>query len=624
VAEPHRITTAPSAEERAAVDEVLGPPASSWEGGLERTAADHRVARVGEDRRTMLLPALHALQRAAGWISEGGLGYVCERLQVPPAEAYGVATFYAMFSVEPRPPHVLHVCDDLACRVNGAGALVTHLEGSVGPEGSPTTGGGATWHRSPCIGMCELAPAVLVQTSGAGTEDLAFGRAAPETIDPFLGPVPSGRFVYGGGASSAPQTVPGGSRDGLRLLARVGLVDPGSIGDYKAHGGYAALRRTIDLGPAATIREVTDAKLLGRGGAAFPTGVKWKAVAEQPVRPHYVVANADESEPGTFKDRVVLEEDPFALLEALTIAGFATGAERGLVYLRGEYPRAARHLEQAIEEARRHGYLGADVMGAGFRFDVELRCGAGAYICGEETALFNSIEGRRGEPRNKPPFPVTHGVYGRPTAINNVETLLNVLPVLTLGAETYASVGTADSTGTRLFCLSGQVARPGVYEAPHGLTVREAIALAGGMRDGGVPAAVLLGGAAGGFVGPDRLDVRLTFEDARAGGYTLGSGVVMAFDAGVDLGDLVLRIARFFRDESCGQCVPCRVGTVRQEEALHRLATGRTLGSRDEELALLRDVAQVMRDASICGLGQTAANAVQSAVEAFGVFGDAR
>ncbi|MGE5227350.1 MAG: NAD(P)H-dependent oxidoreductase subunit E [Planctomycetaceae bacterium] len=621
--ELHLMAAAPTAEERAAVDDVLGPPGSSWEGRPERSATDHRVARAGEDRRTLLLPALHALRRAAGWISEGGLGYVCERLQVPPAEAYGVATFYALFSVEPRPARVLHVCDDLACRVNGAGELVAHLEGAVGPERTPTADGGATWHRSPCIGMCELAPAVLVQTSGPQTQDLAFGRADPATIAPFLAPAPAGWAVDVGGASSAPQAAPGASRDGLRLLARVGLVDPGSIGDYKAHGGYAALRRAVGLGPAATIREVADAKLLGRGGAAFPTGVKWKAVAEQPVRPHYVVANADESEPGTFKDRVLLEEDPFALLEALTIAGFATGAEHGFVYLRGEYPRAARHLQQAIEEARRHGYLGEDVMGAGFGFDVELRCGAGAYICGEETALFNSLEGRRGEPRNKPPFPVTNGVFGKPTAINNVETLLNVLPVLALGAEAYASAGTAESTGTRLFCLSGHVARPGVYEAPHGITVREAIALAGGMRAGG-PAAVLLGGAAGGFLAPDQLDARLTFEDARAGGYTLGSGVVMAFDDTVDLGDLVLRIARFFRDESCGQCVPCRVGTVRQEEALHRLAAGRALGSREDELALLRDVAQVMRDASICGLGQTAANAVQSAIAAFGVFDGGR
>jgi NADH-quinone oxidoreductase subunit F len=348
--------------------------------------------------------------------------------------------------------------------------------------------------------------------------------------------------------------------------------------------------------------------------------VKWKAVSEQPVQPHYVICNADESEPGTFKDRVLMESDPFSVIEALTIAGFATGAERGVLYIRGEYPLATERLEHAIAEARRHGYLGDDVMEHGFRFDIELRRGAGAYICGEETALFNSIEGKRGEPRNKPPFPVTHGVFGKPTAINNVETLVNVLPIMELGAETYAAIGTEGSTGPRLFCLSGHVERPGVYEHPHGITLGDAIDAAGGVRGGKGLKAVLLGGAAGGFVGPDRLDARLTFEDARAGGYTLGSGVVMVFDDDTDLVDLCLRIARFFRDESCGQCVPCRVGTVRQEEALHRLVSGRTLGTPADELALLQDIGAVMRDASICGLGQTAASAIQSAVAAFGLF----
>ena len=409
-----------------------------------------------------------------------------------------------------------------------------------------------------------------------------------------------------------------------RLLRRCGAVDPRSIDDYRAHGGYAALRRAMELGPESTVQEISDAKLLGRGGAAFPTGVKWKAVAEQSVHPHYVICNADESEPGTFKDRVVMESDPFAVIEALTIAGFATGAEKGFLYIRGEYPLATERLQHAIAEARRHGFLGDDVMERGIVFDIELRRGAGAYICGEETALFNSIEGKRGEPRNKPPFPVTHGVFGKPTAINNVETLLNVLPILELGTEAYAALGTEGSTGSRLFCLSGHVERPGVYEHPHGVTLGGAIAAAGGVRGGKALKAVLLGGAAGGFVGPERLDARLTFEDAREGGYTLGSGVVMVLDEDTDLVDLCLRIARFFRDESCGQCVPCRVGTVRQEEALHRLVAGRPIGSAADELALLEDVGQVMRDASICGLGQTAANAVRSAIDTFGLFaGDA-
>jgi NADH-quinone oxidoreductase subunit F len=340
--------------------------------------------------------------------------------------------------------------------------------------------------------------------------------------------------------------------------------------------------------------------------------VKWDGVARAPERPHYLVCNADESEPGTFKDRVLMEGDPFGLIEAMTIAGYATGCERGYLYIRGEYPLATRRLQRAIGAAHARGYLGADVLGAGFAFDVELRRGAGAYICGEETALLNSIEGHRGEPRNKPPFPSVSGLFGKPTVINNVETLYNVLEVLTVGGPAFASIGEQRSTGTKLFCVAGAVRAPGVYEVDFGTTLRELLTLAGGVR--GELSAVLLGGAAGGFVPPDRLDVPLTLEGTREIGATLGSGVVFAVDTTADVAAMLRRIAAFFRDESCGQCVPCRVGTVRQEEALARLARGAPLGSRDTELALLDDLARVMQDASICGLGQTAPAAVQSAL----------
>jgi NADH-quinone oxidoreductase subunit F len=463
--------------------------------------------------------------------------------------------------------------------------------------------------------MCEQAPAVFAQR--AGRSEVAVGEATRVTVDAIV--APDSTVVCAGGVG-APQAIDPASREALRLLRRLGVVDPTSIDDYRAHGGYDALRTALEMGPDAVLAAVTDAKLLGRGGAAFPTGVKWRAVAEQPATPRYVIANADESEPGTFKDRVVMEGDPFALVEALTIAGLATGSEQGFIYLRGEYPLAYERLGGALEQARAAELLGDDVMGLGRRFDVELRRGAGAYICGEETALFNSIEGKRGEPRNKPPFPVTHGLFGKPTAINNVETLVNVLEILRIGVPAYTAIGTEGSTGPRLFCVSGCVERPGVYEHEHGVTLRETIEAAGGVRGGKPLKAVLLGGAAGGFVGRDMLDVRLTFEDAREGGYTLGSGVVMVFDEDADLVDACLRIARFFRHESCGQCVPCRVGTVRQEEALHRLVTGRTIGSRRDELALLGEIAGVMRDASICGLGATAANAIQSAIGRLGVF----
>ena len=368
------------------------------------------------------------------------------------------------------------------------------------------------------------------------------------------------------------------------------------------------------------LRELADSGLVGRGGAAFPAGRKWSAVAAQPTRPKYVVANADESEPGTFKDRIVVEGDPFSLLEAMAIAGYTVGAEHGYVYLRGEYPVAKQRLATAIEAAYARGLLGQDVMGFGFRFDVDLRIGAGAYICGEETALFNSLEGFRGEPRSKPPFPVEVGLFGKPTLINNVETLVNVLPIVLGGGAAFAAVGDGASTGTKLFCVSGHVERPGLYEVPFGTTLRQLLERAGGVAGGRELRAVLTGGAAGAFLTPRELDTPLTFEGLRAAGATLGSGVLVALDDTVDLPAVLARIAAFFRHESCGQCVPCRVGAQRQLEALDRLAAPGADIAR--ELGLLADLDAVMTDASICGLGQTAASAVRSALVKLRPYGD--
>ena len=647
----------PTDAERAAVDGLLGPAPSGWEGG-ERDAADLRWARGGHearDRRDLLLPALHAVNDRVGWLSEGALDYICRRLTVPPAEAYGVATFYAMFSVRPRPATVLHVCTDIACAARGAKPLTDAVTSRLGPAGRPA--GGAVWQESPCLGLCERAPAALVIRAGEGSDSVEDTGAEPQGRSPGGGqeaeppesPAPEARGAGAGkgrvrgtptAAVVAPATpdalllavrdpgraapepppvaaVPQAGRPGLVLLRRVGTADPADLDDYRGHGGYTALRNAFALGPAGVIREVTDSGLLGRGGAAFPTGRKWQATASQPVRTRYLVCNADESEPGTFKDRVLMEGDPYALIEAMTIAGYAVGAHRGYLYLRGEYPRALARLTHAAERARTRGLLGDDVLGHGYAFDIEIRRGAGAYICGEETAIFNSIEGHRGEPRTKPPFPVEQGLFGKPTAVNNVETLVNVLPVLEHGAAAYAATGTPSSTGTKLFCVAGTVGRPGVFEVPFGATLRDLLDLAGGVPPG--LRAVLLGGAAGGFLRPDELDVPLTFEGARAAGATLGSGVVLVLDDTVDLPRILIRVAEFFRDESCGQCVPCRVGTVRQEEALHRIADQRGAAAA-ADVALLREVGQVMRDASICGLGQTAWNAVESAIDRLGAY----
>jgi len=587
----------PTADERDAVDAFLGPSLETWAGdGNGHSAHGGHAAR---SQRHMLLPTLHALHERAGWISPGGLNYVARRLTVPPADVYGVATFYALFSVDERPPRVVHVCDDVACRCAGSEALIAQL----GPEGEDV--GGATWLRSPCLGQCDRAPAALLTEAGDAPVERELTNVDADGVTAIMA-----------GATPPPPpstTPPQAGQPGLRLLGRIGAVDPESLDDYRAHGGYDALRRALELGPEGVIREVTDSKIVGRGGAAFPMGRKWDAVARQPRRPHYLICNADESEPGTFKDRVLMEGDPFAVVEAMTIAAYATGCERGYIYLRGEYPLAQARLENAIAQARDRGFLGSD-----FAFEIEVRKGAGAYICGEETAIFGSIEGYRGEPRNKPPFPVVEGLFRSPTVVNNVETLVNVLDIVLEGGPAFAQVGTERSTGPKLFCVAGAVERPGTYEVPFGTTLRELLELAGGVAPG--LRTVLLGGAAGTFVTPDDLDLRLTFEDARELGTTLGSGVVLAIDDTIDLGRLLMVIAAFFRDESCGQCVPCRVGTVRQEEALARLVSGRTRGSAQDELALIAEIGQAMRDASICGLGQTASSAIESAIEHLGVF----
>jgi NADH-quinone oxidoreductase subunit F len=611
------IQAEPTADERAAVDAVLGSPRSAWDGGTREGGRDAHVAHVGgrdtRQQRHQLLPALQALQSRIGWISEGGLGYVCDRLNVPPADAWGVATFYALLATSPRPRRVVHVCDDIACKCRGADAVIRALESTVGPalrhepEGSHiTTGDGAVWMRSPCLGMCDQAPAAFVTDAGERPRERSLGHV---TVDHLAN-------LVGGADPGIPTDKPTGQQpvEGLRLLRRVGRIDPTSLEAYRSTGGYAALSRAFEIGSEAVIAEVVASRLVGRGGAAFPTGRKWDAVRTQPVYPHFLVCNADESEPGTFKDRVLMEGDPYAVVEAMTIAAFAAGCTQGYLYVRGEYPLAWDRMQHAIATARRHDLLGADILGRGVSFDIEVRRGAGAYICGEETALFESIEGKRGEPRSKPPFPVNVGLFGQPTVVNNVETLVNIPAIVLEGGAAFVKVGTPQSTGTRLFCVSGCVQQPGLYEAQYGTTLREVIDMAGGLRPGATLRAVLLGGAAGTFVRPDELDLKLTHEDTRAARTTLGSGVVMVVDDTIDLQDLILRIAAFFRDESCGQCVPCRVGTVRQEEALHRIARNRVRGSLATELALLDEVGVAMRDASICGLGQTAYAAVESAI----------
>ncbi len=618
-------------EERSAVDGELGAPASSWQGGVRRSA-DTRAAYNGDShgQRHRLLPVLHAIQNRIGWISPGALNYVASRLDVAPAEVHGVASFYGMFAMTARPKVVAHVCDDIACVTRGSDKTCEELTNMFGPAGTAFEEGRAIWLRSQCLGLCERAPAALIHAAGENHRERVLAPASAVATRSLVEDALQGRLPDEPDelnlAASVPQAVTNGGSSQLRLLRRVGQ-NATSLAEYERLGGYLGLRKAIELGPEGTLREISASKLLGRGGAAFPTAKKWEALFLQRSllehdarRSHFFICNADESEPGTFKDRVLMEGDPFALLEGMAIGAFVTGATQGYIYLRGEYPLAAERMRHAIAAAVEQGFLGEHILGGEWRFNVEIRRGAGAYICGEETALFNSIEGYRGEPRNKPPFPTQAGLFRQPTAVNNVETLANVPGILRDGGAAYAKLGTENSAGTRLFCLCGHVARPGVYELAMGATLRQLIDVAGGVAGSGRLQAVLLGGAAGAFVSPKELDVPLTFEGTRAIGATLGSGVVMLFDDTVDLRQILLRIANFFHHETCGQCVPCRVGVERQRETLQRLVQGAPRGSVAQDVALLGEMGQAMRDASICGLGQTASTALESALQRWSLF----
>ena len=547
-------------------------------------------------RRTLLLPVLHALRDEVGYISEGAVQEISEQMEVPRADIYGVASFYALLPTELQPPKTVHVCVDMACRFAGGERLLEEVQSEV-------DAGEVAVHESPCLGQCENAPSVYIEKTGESRSSIT--DATRQNVIELLNSASSQTQAE----DSSTSTLRAYSIGEPRLLRRIIDAAPPTLEGY---GDFLALKAALENSREWVLESIEASQLRGRGGAAFPAAVKWRAVAEARETVRYVVANADESEPGTFKDRLLMENDPFALIEAMVIAGYATGAQKGYIYVRDEYPLACARIEQACLEAEAAGLLGENPAGGDFSFHIELRRGAGAYICGEETALFNSIEGYRGEPRNKPPFPTESGLFGKPTLVNNVETFANIPLILNEGAEAFAQIGTEQSRGTRLFCVSGGCEHPGTYEAPLGTLLSDLLKAAGAADN----PRVLLGGAAGAFTPQDQQDVPLSFEHTTAASLTLGSGAVIVIDPKADMGDLLGRITDFFADESCGQCVPCRVGTVRQQESVARLRTnGHNASELDipSELALLDDLDAVMTDASICGLGQTAASALRSA-----------
>jgi NADH-quinone oxidoreductase subunit F len=544
--------------------------------------------------RTYLLPLLHEAQSIYGYLPEAVLIAIGHTLHVPLADIHGVVEFYTMFYDEPVGKRMVRICTDPSCAIAGAEQVLVascRHAGSIHP-GETSADGSVTVERATCLGLCDQAPGALV-------DEMAFRSV---TVDD----VPA---LFDAAAEPSHLRVTGEPRI---LTRNINVVAATDLAAQRAAGAFAALEKALtELTPEQVIDEVKASGLVGRGGAAFPTGNKWQFTRGAQFEPKYVVCNADESEPGTFKDRVLMEGDPFRVLEGMMLCGYAIGAQKGYLFIRGEYPQATRILQTAIDALHAAGLLGEKILGSTFSFDIEIRRGAGAYICGEETALFEAIEGKRGFPRLKPPFPTTHGLFMKPTAVNNVETLAAVPDIIVQGGAWFRQWGTQDSAGMKLFCVSGHVQTPGVVEVPFGVTVRHLIEQhCGGFV--GTPQAILMGGAAGGFLTPEQLDTPLTFEDLRNLGAPVGSGVLMVFNETVDLRDVLRGLAHFFAHESCGKCYPCQLGTQRQVEILDRVVLRDT---QPGDFIALLDIGATMTEASICGLGQTASAAVMSALK---------
>lgn len=541
-------------------------------------------------RQDALLEVLNTAQQTFGYLAEELLVYVSERLEVPLSQVYGVATFYHMFTLQPTGDHHCFICTDPACHIAGGENVLTAAERYAAAQTERTI----TVERATCLGLCDQAPAAL-------DNQQAYVDLQAEAIEAlFAGQAPRPRLQVSGEP---------------RIMTRlIGTVAPTDLAAHRAQGTFTALEEALTtLTPTAVIEAVKASGLSGRGGAGFPTGLKWEFTRQAAGSPKYVVCNFDESEPGTFKDRVLMQGDPFRVLEGMMLAAYAIGAAQGYIFIRGEYPEATQLLQQAIDTLYAANLLGAGILGTDFAFDVEIRRGAGAYICGEETALFEAIEGKRGYPRTKPPYPTTHGLFGKPTAINNVETLAIVPDLVRNGGEWLRQWGTEQSIGVKLFCLSGHVQQAGIVEAPYGITVRELVERFGGGFLG-EPQAILLGGAAGGLLHPDNFDVPLTNEDLKPLGAPIGSGVIMVFNDTVNLLDVLKTLAHFFVHETCGQCVPCRVGTNQIYRLLDRFAAGNGSAA---DLDKLQKLCQSMQDIGLCGLGQTAPSPILTSLHYF-------
>jgi NADH-quinone oxidoreductase subunit F len=544
---------------------------------------DEIITHYPPDRkRAAVLWLCHLLQEHFGFLGHEQVQWIAGKLGLQPIHVWELVTFYPMFTTQPRGKFHIKVCRTLSCHLAGAPALLERLKNL-----DPTL---FTVSTVECLALCGSGPAMMIN-------DETFERVTPEKLDAILQRLQTtGRLD----AQPLPPPQPAHPLETRVLLANITKPGyTGSLADYEREGGYQALRKALTMKPEDILAEVKNSELRGRGGAGFPCGLKWSFLAKNTGKPTYLICNADESEPGTFKDRQLIQYDPHLLIEGILISCLATGAKTAYIYIRGEMPLGAKILLRAIEEAREKGYVGRGV-------EIYVHRGAGAYICGEETGLIESLEGKRAYPRIKPPFPAVVGLFGCPTVVNNVETLCNIPHIVNRGAAWYRTLGVPGSTGTRLICVSGPVQRPGYYEFEMGkLTMRQLIFdVCGGLRDGKTLKGVIPGGSSMPVLLPDQLDVPLDFESLRKAGTMAGSGGVIVLDESVNIVEATLNVAQFYAHESCGQCTPCREGTLWMEKMLHRMRAGH---GRPQDVDLLYDVADNIDGKTICPLGEAAA-----------------
>jgi NADH-quinone oxidoreductase subunit F len=579
-----------------------------------------------QHRKSAVLHALYLAQEQQGYISANAARHVAEVVGITTADVEDVVSYYVMFFRNPVGKYVLQICNTLSCALAGSERVIEELEHKLGIKAGETDPTGMfTIQKMECLGACDRAPVAMVNN------DFWHENLTPEQTPAWVDGIRARGVKSLNGChlaiESRPEsewrsktTTPVASKavpDYEPVLTKYAFTPDGHTLDHYVRNqqGYEGLKKAVTMTPDQVIDAVKVSGLRGRGGAGFPTGLKWQFVDKKSPNPKYIVCNADESEPGTFKDHLLMERNPHLMIEGCVIGCYAIGSKAAYIYIRGEFFHMQPLLEQAIEDARRAGYVGKNILGTDFECEVYVHRGAGAYEAGEETALLESLEGKRAQPRFKPPFPAVAGLWACPTAVNNVETLCNVPLVLTRGAEWFASLGPEKNGGPKLFCVSGHVKRPGVFEAPMKVSLRELIFdYAGGMRDGHTLKAVIPGGSSVPILMPDQIDIPASFDDIAKAGSMLGSAAIMVLDDTTDMVWLAENLLHFYRHESCGKCTPCREGTDWLFRLLNRLIRGE--GSQ-KDITLLESVATNIAGKTLCAFGDAAATPVLTTLKWF-------